>query len=370
MRLLTIKEQDFGPLLPYIKNDAITDINYNGQDVWLNHLEYGRYKEKRDIGIDDEFAARFAARLSNLMNVQFNKYNPTLEAETDALRVSVINDSVTNTGYSISVRKTPAERRIHRDTMVQDGYCPEALDNFMENAVLAGCNCVVCGLPGTGKTEYIKFLTNYIPPYEKVITVEDNLEIRYREINPGKDCIEIKVGDTMTYDDAIKKAMRQLPTWVMLSEARSTEVEELLKGTSTGTHCMTSLHTDDVRNIPDRIRNMSSNVNINDVYRFLDIGILIRSEIKPGEKIKRKIAQVAFISRANGENKVEMFYEDGKFLISDKDKLPSDIYNKFYIAGIDDPFKKHKDSQKEEFYYDAIADYEQNKAETKDEVDE
>ena len=54
------------------------------------------------------------------MNVQFNKNNPLLEAETDNLRISILHDSVTNTGISISIRKTPAVRRINRDSIVKD----------------------------------------------------------------------------------------------------------------------------------------------------------------------------------------------------------------------------------------------------------
>ena len=54
-------------------------------------------------------------------------------------------------------------------------------------------NMMMCGLPGTGKTELLKFLTGYIPDNERAITIEDNLEIHYSEINPGKDCVEMKV---------------------------------------------------------------------------------------------------------------------------------------------------------------------------------
>ena len=38
------KEENFGPLLPYVKDSNITDINYNGSDVWVEDLSKGVYK--------------------------------------------------------------------------------------------------------------------------------------------------------------------------------------------------------------------------------------------------------------------------------------------------------------------------------------
>ena len=341
MAKLTLNEEIFGDLLPLVKDENITDINYNGEELWVNDLNHGRYMIT-NIKLDELFIKNFAQRISNLTKESFNKYSPLLEGETDTLRVSILHKDVTNTGYSVSIRKTPPKRRINKKKMVKDKYCSEDFDNFMANAVLCGLNVIVCGLPGTGKTEYVKYLTRYIPPHEKAITIEDNLEIRYREINPEKDCVELKVSDTMSYDAAIKASMRQLPTWILLSEARSVEIEELLKSMSTGTHCLTTIHTDDVKKIPDRVRNMSKSVNINDVYTFLDIGILITSKVDSAGKITRKIAQAGFITRDNvkDENNIVIFYEDGKILTH---TLPEDIKRKMALMGVEEPFKENPD---------------------------
>ena len=361
---LNVNDEIFGDLLPLIKDEAITDINYNGKDLWVNDLNNGRYKVD-NIKLDDLFVKNFAQRIANVAKVSFNKSNPLLEGETDELRISILHEDVTNTGYSVSIRKTPPTRRIHRDTMFKDEYCTEDFDNLMTNAVLAGLNTIVCGLPGTGKTEYVKYLTQYIPAHEKAITIEDNLEIRYGAINPDKDCVEVKVSENMTYDMAIKAAMRQLPTWLLLSEARSVEIEELLKSMSTGTHCLTTIHTDDVRKIPDRVRNMSKAVNLNDVYTFLDIGILITSKVDPSGKITRKITQAGFITRDSikDENKIVIFYEDGKIITKD---VPDDIKRKMLLRGIKDPFGKP--NIKEETVTRHLEDFEtvDSKSETTD----
>lgn len=253
---------------------------------------------------------------------------------------SVHKQNLVNTGISISIRKTPAVRRINRDSIVKDDYCNGDIDTFMENAIRAHCTVVVGGLPGVGKTEYVKYLTQFIPAYERVYTIEDNLELRYSAINPGKDCVEIKISDTFGYSEALKASKRQLPTWVLLAEARGEEVRFLMENISAGVHCLTTVHLDDVSKLPDRLRNMGQTINENDVYSFIDIGVQIRSVVKEGEKIKRKVAQVICLSREDEKNGKTMIYEDGKILTKD---LPLDIKRKFELAGIKNPFLKENE---------------------------
>lgn len=337
MRKLSLPDRAFGDLLKYVLDENITDINWS-RGLWINDLEKGRYKVEGFV-LKDVFIQQFYTRISNLMNVQFNQNNPLLEAETDSLRISILHDSVTNTGTSISIRKTPAIRRINKDRLICEKYCTEEIDTFMENAIRSHCTVIVGGLPGVGKTEYIKYLTNYIPAFERVYTIEDNLELRYSAINPEKDCVEIKVSENFGYADALKASKRQLPTWVLLAEARGAEVKYLLENISAGVHCLTTIHLDDAGKIPDRLRNMGQNINENDVYSFVDIGVLLQSVVKEGEKITRHIAQVMCLSRYEEQNEKVMIYEDGKILTKN---LPTDIMRKFKMAGINNPFEKER----------------------------
>lgn len=317
-----------------IENDDVTDINWNGEDLWVDMKSLGR--KKIGLKLSDSYISKIATKLSDMMKVSFNMYKPLLEAETDELRISILHDSVTDTGTSISIRKTPSTRQLSKKKMYETNYCPVELDEFMESAVKSGCNILVCGLPGVGKTEYVKMLTSYIPASERVITIEDNLEIRYREINPGKDSVALKVSleSNFTYADAIKAALRQFATWIILSEARGIEVENLLQSLSTGCHCMTTVHTDDVRKVPDRLKNMSPNINSNDIYSFLDIAVQI---IRNKELNKWCIEQAAFISRWDEQNKLIVFYENGRFVNTE---LPADIQRKFDMKGLINPLLK------------------------------
>lgn len=334
-----IKDENFGPLLQYVKDEKITDVNYNGNDVWVEHLEKGLYKVP--ITLTNEFVGQFSVRMSNVVSSQLNKFNNVLEAETDTLRVSIIHPSVTNTGYSISIRKTPAVMRLTEEKILRERYCTEQVLTFLENCIKAKMNMVFCGRPGAGKTELLKFLTQYIPKEEKVMTIEDNLEIHYKNINPGANCVELKVDEELfTYTKAIKTALRQNPQWVLLSEARSVEVKYLLECFSTGLHGLTTLHTDDTRKIPDRIQNMMSDAyaassHENDIYSFLNVGVLLKKRVTNENTIIRFVDQICLFDRVNGENIKNLIVEDGKIISKN---IPENIALKFGYEEIADPF--------------------------------
>ena len=334
----------FGPLWKYVANPDITDIDYNGKEIWITNVYNERYQVSQqfvDEYITPAFVEQFTQRIANVVSRQFNKRNPELEAETSELRVTILHESVARSGRSISIRKTPPVIRITAKKAIQEKFCSREVLALLINCVQSHMNLTFCGMPGIGKTECIKFFSQYIPANERVITIEDTMEIRYSKTNPGKDCIEMKVSeDTFGYAEAIKSSLRLNPKWIMLSEARSKEVKYLLESWSTGVRGMTTLHTDDVRNVPDRILNMLESRNDadrmeNDVYQALDVGILVRKKADEEKVVRRYMDQICFYIREKGENRIEMVVFDGELVMKE---LPEAVQRIFLRAGILDPF--------------------------------
>ena len=245
-------------MYPYIIQSSVTDINWNGKQLWIDDLEQGRYMAPEILS--DCFVERFIMLLSNITCVTFNRINPVMEAETEELRVSVVHESVARSGYTISIRKTPAVCRMNKENMIQSGYCSEEIHDFLVRCVKAHCTIVICGLPGAGKTELLKYLTQFIPSRERAITIEDVMEIHYQTLNPDKDCVEMKVAENFGYAQAIKASLRQYPKWIILSEARSKEARQLLESLSSGASSLTTLHGKKVADIPGRILTMAVKV--------------------------------------------------------------------------------------------------------------
>lgn len=333
----------FGPLWKFIANEDITDVDYNGREVWLTNIYNERYKVSQtfvDENITSGFVEQFTQRISNVVSRQFNKRNPELEAETSELRVTILHESVARSGRSISIRKTPPIIRLTAEGAIEKNYCSKEILAMLINCVQAKMNFIFCGMPGIGKTEAIKFFSRYIAGNERVITIEDTMELRYSATNPGKDCIEIRVNEGLfEYADAIKACLRLNPKWIMLSEARSKEVKYLLESWSTGVCGMTTLHTDDVRNIPDRILNMlESRVDAdrleNDIYQAVDVGVLIRKKKGENHTAYRYIDQVCFFVREQGINRCIMAVQDGRLVLKE---FPDSFMRRLKRSLIEDP---------------------------------
>ena len=310
---LEIRKEYFGVLLPFIENETITDITWNGRQLWIDDLEKGRYAA--GMKLEPAFLDRFAARIANLANVNFNRSQPILEAETADLRISLIDRSVTNTDCTLAIRKTPAVRRLNEKNMVEQKYASEKMLAFLQAAVRGRCSIMVTGDVGSGKTELVKYLTKYITPFARTISIEDNYELRLSAINPELDCVELKVSAAFSYEQAIKAALRQMCRWMLLSEARGREVSSLLDAASTGCSVMTTIHSDDVRKLPDRIMNMIGTDAIdrqNDIYSFFDVGIRVDAKNRD-DGIQRRISQVCVLDRDEGRNRLQMLYQDGSW---------------------------------------------------------
>ncbi len=330
--------EQFGIFWKYIMNPNITDIDYNGRELWLADLKKGHYKAKEVIS--EAFLEQFTHNIGNCVNRQFNKANRVLEADTRELRISILHHSVAVSGTSICIRKSPPIIRSRIRDMIASGFCEEKVLHLLINCVLAGMNFVVGGEPGHGKTEFTKFLMQFIPPSQRVITIEDSLEIHYSAINPGSDCVEIRVDEDFDYTAAIKACLRQNPKWLILSEARSVEVTSLLEQWSTGVKGFTTIHLDDLRKLPDRIQNMMDNVNDADrmenrIYRYVNVGVLVRKREEEGGRISRYMDQMCFYSREGQENKIYLLVKDGELI---SNELPPDIVRKMEEEHMEDPF--------------------------------
>lgn len=328
----------FGVFWEFIEDPMITDIDYNGHELWITDLKKGRYK--KEIELTDNFITTFTHNIANSVNKPFNNANKILEADTKELRISVIHDSVATSGISICIRKSPCLIRNTIDEMIKKKYCPEKILHLLINCVRVNMNFVFGGEPGAGKTESAKFFMQFIRPEDRVITIEDSLEIHYPEINPEADAVEMRICDGFTYTDAIKASLRQNPKWLMLSEARSTEVTSLLEQWSTGVHGFTTIHLDDLRKLPDRIQNMMNDVNDatrmeNTIYRYVNVGVLVKRYVGQDGQIHRRMEQLCFYDRSEHINKCYMIINEGELV---SEELPKEILSKFHEAGIKNPF--------------------------------
>lgn len=308
---------DFGDLKQYLDNDDITDISYsNGGQIWLKTLSRGLFRIENSK-VDNAFMEKLAFQCSNVMGKTFNMAHPFLDAEGTELRLNFVHDSIARNGIACVIRKTPAKIRLEKEKLLQEKYVDLDIHDFLVQCVLGHCNIIVCGETGSGKTEFVKYLASKTKEDEKIITIEDTLELHLDRIFPHRDIVAMKTNNIASYTDVLVTCMRQNPKWILLSEVRSAEAVMAVRNSiSSGHYILSTIHADKAASIPNRMYSLlETNQDIEQflksIYRYIQIGVYIRGyQDKVTHRFVREIAEVTeFYVTENNEAKYNTIYQ-------------------------------------------------------------
>jgi Flp pilus assembly CpaF family ATPase len=148
------------------------------------------------------------------------------------------------------------------DQLVARGLCDDLLADFLAAAVRSRQNLIVAGGTGTGKTTTLRCLINEIPPEERLITIEDSLEIgldRFEDLHPDHEALEARDANTegvgaFTLAELVRSALRMDPQRVIVGEVRGAEVLPMLLAMSQGNDgSMCSIHADSSKGVFGRL---------------------------------------------------------------------------------------------------------------------
>ena len=322
---------DFGPLQTFLDNDDITDISYsnNGQ-VWLKTLSKGVYRVE-NTGVDNALIEKIAFQCANTMGKTFNMANPFLDAESAELRMNFVHDSIAKNGIALLIRKTPAKIRLEKDKIIKEDYIRLDIHDFLLKCVEGHCNILVSGETGSGKTEFVKYLAAHTKENEKIITIEDTLELHLDKIFPHRDIVAMKTNNIASYSDVLVTCMRQNPRWILLSEVRSAEaVMAVSNSISSGHNILSTIHADKAASIPNRLYSLlESNLDLEQflrsIHRYVQLGVHIKGYYsKELGRFHREVCEVTeFYVTENNEAKSNTIYKktpDGKFTIKNPTK--------------------------------------------------
>lgn len=308
---------DFGPLVEYLNNDDITDISYaNGGQVWLKTLSRGSFRIENPL-INNAFMEKLAFQCANVMGKTFNMATPFLDAEGAELRLNFVHDSIARNGIAVVIRKTPAKIRLNKDMLLEQKYVGLDIHDFLIQCVLGHCNIIACGETGSGKTELVKYLASHTKDNEKIITIEDTLELHLDRIFPHRDIVAMKTNNIASYSEVLVTCMRQNPKWILLSEVRSAEAVMAVRNSiSSGHYILSTIHADKAASIPNRMYSLlETNQDIDQflksVYRYIQIGVYVRGyQDKETKKFVREIAEVTeFYVTEDNEAKHNTIYK-------------------------------------------------------------
>ena len=274
---------DFGPFRSLLDNDDITDISYdNGGQIWIRSLTQGSLRVEVE-GATPEFVEKLAFQCSNVMGTTFNNAKPFLDAESAELRMNFVHQSIATNGIALVIRKTPAKIRLEKEKLIQEDYFTPAIHDFLIKCVEGHCNIMVAGETGSGKTEFVKYLASHTKTNEKIITIEDTLELHLDKIFPQRDIVAMKTNNVASYSDVLVTCMRQNPKWILLSEVRSAEAVSAVRNSiSSGHNILSTIHADKASAIPYRLYSlMETDLDVHQflttIYRYIQLGVHIKA---------------------------------------------------------------------------------------------
>lgn len=323
-RLLEYFETSF--LKPLLEDELITDISFNGKELFYQHNEDGRLKSTIELKQID--VQNFLRHVANLSEQQFSYAEPILDISIGKYRLNAVHYAIgrvdNEKASTFSLRIASKTSRIN----LNNNFMPVALSCFLEVLVMNFQSIVIAGKTGTGKTELQKYLLQKIPSFSRVIIIDNVQELSYFEIKNNLDLNSWEVNTLIkraSFQELIRNALRSNPDWLIIAESRGQEMDDVLSAAMTGHPLITTLHAKDVYAITSRMARMVLMSNklssyqevLSDIYEHFRYFIYLNKRNDQDGKIIRfveKVLEYDYLTKTN-------------ILIYER-KLEKDIYTK------------------------------------------
>lgn len=224
-------------LQPYMEDEKISEIMVNGiRDVFV---ETAGNLQRADFCFDSiEQLEELIRRLAAGVHREINELNPIVDARlSDGSRVNAVYKNIALNGPILTIRKFP-KKAIDMQQLIRIGSITAEAADFLKTLVQAGYNCFISGGTSSGKTTFLNVLSNFIPPSERVIVIEDSAELQIRQIENlvRLECKQANMQQKgqISMEDLIRTSLRMRPDRIIVGEVRGKEVMDMIQAMNTG----------------------------------------------------------------------------------------------------------------------------------------
>ena len=226
----------YGPLETLLADDDVTEIMVNGPDQIFVERK-GRLSRDSARFISEAQLRRVIERIVSKVGRRIDESSPLVDARlADGSRVNAIIPPLAVDGSSLTIRKFAREPFTSRD-LVQFGTLSADMAVVLDACVRAKLNIIVSGGTGTGKTTLLNVLSGYIPADERIITIEDAVELQLQQehvIRLESRPSNIEGKGEVTIRDLVRNALRMRPDRIVIGECRGGETLDMLQAMNTG----------------------------------------------------------------------------------------------------------------------------------------
>lgn len=296
-------------LAPYLADEHVTDINFDGVKLLLKHNKKGTVpvRERPPLAqVENIFK-----QIADMQNMEFTVNRPILDTEIGFLRVNAVHAAASPEGMTFSLRVSRPRLAVTNiaDSLISDNeQIRNDVAQLLGILVQSGVNIIISGATGTGKTELQKLLVGYMHDDEQIVLIEDTRDSHIKKLYPQK---TIKSYQTLTaserehkvtIQDLVKAGLRNFPDWLIVSETRGAEAADMLDAAKTNHSIITTLHATGAMNIPSRLMSMirqsdaysqmSDTLIGSEIVEFLPIGLQLELLEIEGKGVVRGIKEI------------------------------------------------------------------------------
>lgn len=249
----------YGPINDLIEDPTVSEVMVNGPDqVYLERD--GRMDLTGITFRDDAHVLNLIEKICAPLGRRIDESSPMVDARLpDGSRVNAIIHPLSLRGPVLTIRKFAAIPFTCRD-LLSFGTASPGIMTFLEHCVRARINMLITGGTDSGKTTFLNVISEYIPPTERIITIEDAAELQMRqehvlplEARPPN----IEGQGRISIRDLVINALRMRPDRIIVGEVRGGEALDMLQAMNTGHDgSITTLHANNPRDALARLETM------------------------------------------------------------------------------------------------------------------
>ena len=290
----------YGEIDPLIQDDDLEEIMIIGinKPVFVYHRSYGMMKTNITF-TNEQDLLDLIDTIARQINRRIDQESPILDGRlTDGSRINATIPPISADGPSLTIRKFRKDPFTIIDLINSKTISVELAAFFwlcFDGLGVKSANAIISGGTSSGKTTTLNALSAFINPSERIITIEDTLELQIPHEHVIR--METRVANVenkgeLTMNDLVKNSLRQRPDRIIVGEVRAGEAITLFTALNTGHSGFGTLHSNDARETITRLTNEPMSVP-EIMIQAIDFIIMQNRIYTPSGKSFRRISEVA-----------------------------------------------------------------------------
>ncbi len=225
-----------GPIEQFLADPTVTEVMVNGSS-FIYVERNGVIEQSKARFVSEEHLRRVIERIVSSVGRRIDEASPMVDARlADGSRVNVVVPPLSLDGSILTIRKFAKDPFKVAD-LVAMGTLTEQVASVLATTVEGGMNVLVSGGTGTGKTTMLNVLSSFVPHDERVVTIEDAVELQLDQehvIRLEARPANIEGQGEITIRDLVRNALRMRPDRIIVGEVRGAEALDMLQAMNTG----------------------------------------------------------------------------------------------------------------------------------------